>query len=495
MRRQQATGRLGGKYLASWVGRLLLGMGLALVGIQALAAGMGVADAQHLLWRTGFGATPAEVQGWARLTRQQAVDRLLAEHPVVPVTPLPAWAQAPVSLPILRDMSVEERKAYQQLQRDQYLELSDWWLTEMLETSSPLTERMTLFWHNHFVSARNKVKAAELLNQQNQLFRQQALGNFGTLLHAVARDPAMMIYLDAATNRKASPNENFAREVMELFTLGVGHYTEQDVKEAARAFTGWTIDRRSGEVKFLPAQYDGGMKTVLGRSGNLDMDDVLDTLLAQPETAVFVVRKLWREFVAEEMTPADEREIQHIAEVFRDSGYEISTALRGILLSEAFYAPEHRAALIKSPVDVVVGTLHTLEINVTDARPLVLALRQLGQELFNPPNVKGWPGGENWINASTLLGRKAFIDRLLRAEEMPPGTMMATLGVRDRMMDGRRPHGNLRFDVASWIAGIPAGEHVQSMLLVAAPVTQPTAPPDSLALIRQLMLDPAYQLK
>ena len=198
----------------------------------------------------------------------------------------------------------------------------------MLTTPSPLTEKMVLFWHNHFVSSLQKVRSPVLMYRQNALLRKHALGYFGDLLHEVAKDPAMVIYLDSASNRKGQPNENFAREVMELFTLGEGNYGENDIKEAARAFTGWSLDPDTGEFVVRPLIHDDGVKTVLGRSGNFDGDAVLDILLAQPQTAEFIVAKLWREFVSPTPDPA---EVKRIARMFRDNRYNIKVALRALL--------------------------------------------------------------------------------------------------------------------------------------------------------------------
>jgi uncharacterized protein (DUF1800 family) len=188
-------------------------------------------------------------------------------------------------------LSEEERKLALRAQAENGAELRSWWLTEMLTTRSPLTEKMVLFWHNHFVSSLQKVRSPVLMYRQNLLLRKHALGYFGDMLHEVSKDPAMVVYLDNASNRKAQPNENFAREVMELFTLGEGNYVEHDIKEAARAFTGWSIDLDTGQFLSRPLIHDDGVKTVLGRSGNFDGDAVLDILLAQPQTAEFIVRK------------------------------------------------------------------------------------------------------------------------------------------------------------------------------------------------------------
>jgi uncharacterized protein (DUF1800 family) len=258
--------------------------------------------------------------------------------------------------------------------------------------------------------------------EQNQLLRRHALGNFGEMLHEVSKSPAMVVYLDGASNRRGNPNENFAREVMELFTLGDGHYSEADVKEAARAFTGWSVEPATGEFRWRPRQHDDGEKIIFGRRGQFDGDAVLDLLLQRPETAQFVTRKLWREFVSP--TP-DEAEVKRIAARFRESGYEIRVVMRELLLSNAFWAEENRMVLIKSPVDLVVGTVRSLDVELPDTRALALLLRNLGQDLLAPPNVRGWPGGEYWINSSSLLTRKQFIERLGRRARFDMTALLA----------------------------------------------------------------------
>jgi uncharacterized protein (DUF1800 family) len=381
----------------------------------------------------------------------------------------------------------------------------------MLQTPSPLTERMTLVWHNHFVSSQQKVRYTKLMYEQNVLFRRYAGGNFGQLLHAVGKDPAMVIYLDSASNRKGKPNENFAREVMELFTLGEGRYAEADVREAARAFTGWSIDPDSGAFRLRPALHDEGTKTVLGRTGNFDGDAVLDILLSRRESAEFVVAKLWREFVSPE---PDGPEVRRIAQKFHLSNHEIKVALRELLLSPAFWAPENRGALIKSPVDLVVGTMRALDFQVGDPLPLALVVAQLGQNLFSPPNVKGWPGGEAWINSSTLLARKGFAERIFRADEMPsvamgklrrrgaaadfaPAKGFARMGEEGRARFVRALY-EIQFDPQRWLAQFPgAVSHgdIERALLARAPVTPVPTDVPARESIRRIALDPAYQLK
>jgi uncharacterized protein (DUF1800 family) len=251
--------------------------------------------------------------------------------------------------------------------------------------------------------------------RQNEMLRRYALGNFAVLLHAASKDPAMLVYLDGARSRRGQPNENFAREVMELFTLGEGHYNEVDIQEAARAFTGWSVDPDSGEYRWRPMLHDEGNKRVLGYFGNWRGEDVLDILLAEPATAEFVVAKLWKEFVSPQ---PDASEVKRIASRFRASGYQINVALRELLLTPAFWAPENRGSLVKSPAELVVGTLREFNMRVSDPRPFAFLMRSLGEDLFSPPNVKGWPGGDAWIDSNRLLARKQFTERLLRSEEM-----------------------------------------------------------------------------
>jgi uncharacterized protein (DUF1800 family) len=368
---------------------------------------------------------------------------------------------------------------------------------------------MTLFWHNHFVSSQQKVKLPLLMYRQNALLRTHATGRFGDLLHAASKDPAMIIYLDNVSNRKGQPNENFAREVMELFTLGEGRYTEKDIKEAARAFTGWSLERDTGQFKFRPFLHDDGTKTVLGRSGRFDGDDVLDILLDQDATAEFITTKLWREFVSPQPDP---KEVVRIAGRFRASRYELKAALRELLLSPAFWAPENRAVLIKSPVDLVVGTLRTFDVETGELAPFALLTAGLGQNLFAPPNVKGWPGQEDWINSTTLLQRKQFLERLFRAQEMRNENAMMILAraggqggglkgikkmdpqTRERFLKALT---DIHFDADGWLAGLGANDAagMQRLLLAMTPVNEVEPGTQGMELIRALTQDPVYQLK
>ncbi|EGF31779.1 putative signal peptide protein [Oxalobacteraceae bacterium IMCC9480] len=472
------------------------------------------ADARFFLLRTGFAPDASEVARYDGLTRRQAVEQVLAGTRSTARSPAPDWTdEASIPYSQFKDKSDDEKKALRELEQRHAFALRGWWLREMLSTPTPLTERMTLFWHNHFTSSQQKVRATQLMYRQNVLLRQQALGNFGTLLHAIARDPAMLLYLDNSSNRKGAPNENFAREVMELFTLGEGHYSEQDVKEAARALTGWSVERDTGEFRARPGAHDDGSKTVLGISGNLDGDAMLDILLAQPACADYLVDKLWREFISP--TP-DPREVKRIARQFRDSHYEIKVALRELFLAPAFWDEANRATLIKSPVELVVGTIRQFHFSYDDPLPFTFAVGQLGQNLFNPPNVKGWPGGDAWINSTTLLARKSVLERLFRATDpqaaMVPARMQdgtKLLGQQALGREGRIQFASaatmIGFDPHAWLSQFASDDTtipdvrqrlaIQRVVLAREPSVPTNAALRGSAYLRSLVMDPVYQLK
>jgi len=459
-----------------------------LAGASALQAAPNRLDseqARHFLIRTGFAPTQAEVDALTGQSAQVAVaDALARARASRPIHPAPDFVSQPPPTPYGQLKTKDEQQAMRQQQLREGLVLKTWWMQEMMESGAPLQERMTLFWHNHFATSQQKVVRSQAMWNQHQLLRTHALGSFATLLHVVAKDPAMLVYLDGANSRREAPNENFAREVMELFTLGEathgGGYSEQDIREAARAFTGWSIERDTFSFRFRPAFHDAASKTVLGRSGNFDGDAVLDVMLAQDAAARFIVTKLWKEFVSP--TP-DAREVQRIAQQFRSSGYDTSTALRELLLTDAFWATDNAGSLVKSPVELVVGTVRQFGIRYSDVTPFAQRSAQLGQNLLMPPNVKGWPGYTDWINASTLLARKRFTEQLLRFDGMA----------------------NVSFDADRWLAGYggradsePSDELKArlALVLLASNATQSIAPGTvGIAYLRSLTLDPAYQLK
>jgi uncharacterized protein (DUF1800 family) len=308
-------------------------------------------------------------------------------------------------------------KKIRQQSREDLKSLNLTWIGEMVNSDAQLREKMSLFWHGHFAS-----RNINILYQQQLLdvIRRNALGNFGDLLRGVSKSAAMINFLNNNQNRKNHPNENFAREVMELFTMGRGNYTENDIKEAARAFTGWGANI-PGEFVFRSNQHDEGKKTVLGQSGNLDGDDVLNILLDNKQTAVHISRKIYRYFVNENV---DEAKVQWLAGRFHQSNYDIKSLMNDIFTSEWFYDAKNNGCRIKSPVELIVGIQRTLPMEIDNAEVLLLLQRLLGQILFYPPNVAGWPGGKNWIDSSSLMIR-------LRIPQMIDSTDELTMAPKD----------------------------------------------------------------
>jgi hypothetical protein len=375
--------------------------------------GWTLADARHLLDRACFGGTPAMIQRLHILGPEGAVDELLGHSSGFGngATSNPKSYSALAHRRLARAaegnlQSDDARKSLKKMtskndrkQADTYREF---WLSQMAQGVHPVGEKMALFWHGHFTSSIRDVKDSYAMVQQIEMYREKGLGSFSSLLHDITLDPAMLAYLNNDKNKKKAPNENYAREVMELFTLGTGNYTEQDVVEAARAFTGWRTNKETGVARFAKRRHDPSTKTVLGRTGNLGASDVLDILLEQPATAPFLVRKFLNFYATPE---PDEAWVAELSTSFRDSGYAIRPLLRKIFLSPAFYARNTRAALFKSPVDFLVSTLRRLEIPPPPGRFMASACDLLGQKLLEPPNVKGWEGGEAWISSSTIMLR------------------------------------------------------------------------------------------
>jgi uncharacterized protein (DUF1800 family) len=347
----------------------------------------------HLLRRAGFGASPAELDAAVRAGYDASIERLLFPERVPD--------------------DVEARVAARGIDESRFEGLRLAWLYRMLLTRRPLQEKMVLFWHGHFTSAQSKVggpRGPELLRKQLGLFREHALGNWRALLQGVSRDPAMLVYLDNRLNRKGAPNENYARELLELFALGIGHYTEDDVAEVARAFTGWTVTPERG-FTVAPRQHDDGPKTLFGRTGNWDGDDVIALVLERPEAAPFLARKLFRFFAYNDPEPAV---VERLAAEFRASDYDLRRLVGAILRSPEFRSERAYHATIKSPVELTLGALKALG-GETLPEDLPARLRRMGQDLLNPPSVKGWDGGPSWINASTTIERANYANRLATA--------------------------------------------------------------------------------
>jgi hypothetical protein len=391
--------------------------------------------AAHLMERAGFGGTPTELAKLTAISPQQAVRSLLYFRKTSDALPIfedsggfdPGLDPFARSRPAATDLAkasgealgvkskpVGNRKLQQVADRYLYWKrvtkleterIAYWWANRMLATKHPLQEKMTLFWHGHFATGDEKVQDYRKMLKQNELLRAKATGNFRELLIAVSQDPAMLAYLDAGMNIKGAPNENFAREIMELFTMGVGNYTEADIREAARAFTGWNYKGLTYVVN--PEQHDNGIKTVLGRSGNFDGVQVIDIILDQRVTSEYIAEKLYRYFVREDVTPAMQAKL---GKLLRDKKYEIAPFLETVFESRDFYSDASVGTHIKSPVELAVSTYRKLGLLEVPGIPDFNVLTEsMGQKLLNPPNVAGWTSGKSWITPGLLLVRGNFV--------------------------------------------------------------------------------------
>jgi len=396
--------------------------------------------AAHLLERAGFGGTPTEIDALAKMTPAQAVARLvrfqgtdISKLPPFDADDIhdPGLEPFPPSRPAVTDMAKEKGEALgikvkptgnRRLQpivdeffywlRASALEtnrVAYWWANRMVASPRPLQEKMALFWHGHFASNEAKVRDYRKLLGQLELFEKQGTGNFRDLTVAIAQDPGMLEFLDAGVNVKGASNENFAREVMELFTMGVGHYTEKDIREAARAFTGWNYVDLTFVVN--KDKHDDGEKIFLGKTGRFDGVDVLDIIMQQPATADYIAGKIYRFFVRQELSPELQKQL---GAVLRQSHYEIAPLLETIFLSRDFYSPASVGTQIKSPVELAVSTFRKLGLNGAPGVPdFNQATAALGQQLFSPPTVAGWAGGQSWITPGLLLERANFARDIL----------------------------------------------------------------------------------
>jgi uncharacterized protein (DUF1800 family) len=359
--------------------------------------------AGHLYRRGGFGANWAELQTAVAERHEKSIDRLL---------------QGRAETPEMQQTAQELGKAF----RQNIVQARGWWLSRMLDGPHPLREKITLFWHNHFATSIAKVNNPGYMFGQYELMQRNALGNFRTMLQEMSKDPAMMVWLDTVQSKKGQPNENYARELMELFSLGIGNYTEKDIREAAKSFTGWEI--QNGQFFFNTNQFDTGTKTVLGKSGNLKGEDIVEICLNQPSCPRFIARKMFRFLVSESISPEPEL-IEPLAQQFKASDFDIRKLVESILRSNLFFSPEAYRSRIKSPVDFALGIVRGLEIRVS-LTAVATALETLGQNLFAPPSVKGWDGGPTWLNGQTLLFRQnlalALSSRSGVYVRRPPGT-------------------------------------------------------------------------
>ena len=393
------------------------------------------ATASHLLNRAGFGGTPAEIERTRQKGLIAAVRDLVDVKSDAANVPPPAWAhprnirEQRMEVKAAKDRGENFQQKVRQIRMmegDEIVDLRRWWLDRMLNGPAPLLEKITLFWHGHFATSIQKVRDAYWMWMQNDMIRRNALGNFGALVKRISRDPAMMIYLDLQQSRQEHPNENWARELMELFTVGIGNYSEQDIRESARAFTGYRIDFTTQQFRFAPFQQDHRAKMFMTKNGNLSGDEIIDTLVAKPACAQFIGRKLWRFFVEDEPSSAL---VDSVAATIRSHNFEMRPILRDIFTSAEFYSDRAMGSQIKSPVQYVVQTSKLLDAPLPAAIAAQNAMRQMGQILFAPPNVKGWDGGKAWISTSTLLFRYNFANYLINGDAiLPPNVRLPRQG-------------------------------------------------------------------
>jgi uncharacterized protein DUF1800 len=397
----------------------------------------GTAQARHLLLRAGFGEGPKEIDRFARMGLNGAVKAVLG--PSAQGTE----PQPEIDPDVIRPLTHDERAVFARAKRDKdeaarsalrkkiverraldrrmLGELRRWWVGLMIGTRAPLREKLVLLWHSHFASRHRNVKDTYLMYRQNQLFRDRAAGSFAGLARAVVRDPAMLKFLNNDQNNKSKPNENLAREFMELFTLGEGNYTEDDIKQGARALTGYHVD--DNDFIFRERRHDNKKKTVLGETGKLDGDDFVDVLLDQPACSRYVALKLYRHFVADvsdhlkEVPNPNRVVVLRLADMLRSNGYQVAPVLEVLFKSRHFHDPAIVGRKIKSPAQLVVGTVRTLGTPDRSLGTLSDGLRAMGQDLFDPPSVAGWEGGRSWINTSTLFTRQNVCAYLITGKD------------------------------------------------------------------------------
>ncbi|HEV2292407.1 MAG TPA: DUF1800 domain-containing protein [Tepidisphaeraceae bacterium] len=458
--------------------------------------------AAHLLNRAGFGGTEDEVKRVLELGPYEAVEWLLdfpdagaeelSQDDVPDLSSVEGYPKNyREAQQLMRGMTEQERMAYRQklmrVNREAVLATVAWWVQRMADGPHPLQEKLTLFWHGHFTTSARDERSAHLLWQQNELLRRQAAGNFAQFVLNISRDPAMLDYLNNQQNRKQKPNENYARELMELFTLGIGNYTEKDIKEAARAFTGW--GHNGDDFVFRKYDHDNGEKQFFGRRGNLDGHHVIEAILDHRACAPYIAGRLWNFFVYEYPEP---EVTQGLGQVLREAKWELRPLLRTMLTSQAFYSDKAIGTQIKSPVQLVVGTSRLLGLELPVGRGLGNALAKMGQVPLEPPNVKGWPGGRAWINTSTLFVRYNTAVRMVDGDNLT-GRRTARSGVEISLngMSGKPAYEI----VDAWVARLVQRpiESEKRRILVEAVGEKPTD--ESVKKMVQLIVStPDYQL-
>jgi uncharacterized protein (DUF1800 family) len=434
--------------------------------------------APHLLRRAGFGTTPDELDYYEAKNYDKCVDEII--HPER-----------------IDNSKLDELIAAQNFDFTRLEDLKRWWLFRMCFTKRPLEEKLALFWHGHFATSNRKVNNPYAMYLQNLTFRKHGMGNFNDLLLNVSKDPAMIVWLDNQQNRKGNPNENYAREIMELFALGIGNYGEDDIKQAAKAFTGWQT--KNSLFYFNAKQHDDSPKTVLGQSGNFNGDDVVQILSKQPAAAKFISGKLVAFFACDQPDPAM---VDNLAAVYMKADGNIRAVLKALFLHPDFRGTTAYHAKIKSPAELIVGTIKTLQVQNLDG-DLTTSMSRMGQSLFEPPNVKGWDGGRAWISTNTMMERFNFATRITQQKfdamegYISPSEMVANQGLTNArgmvdyflnlLVDGDVPE-SAKQDLINYVSSDIAGKPIAAI------------PDDKLldaklrGLVHLIMTLPTYQL-
>lgn len=365
---------------------------------------------KHLYWRAGFGIAPNQVARLSNTTLDDEVNKLLLE--AVKVSQQSISDAGTIRLSDYKKSSRSEKKMMRKEEQMNVANLGVDWILRMSDTEgAPFLEKMCLFWHGHFACI---IKGSKITHQYLSTIRKHAFGNFRDLLLGIAKEPAMIRFLNNQQNRKSSPNENFARELLELFTLGIGNYSEQDIKEAARAFTGWS-STKEGDFVFKERTHDFDKKSFMGELGDFNGDDIIDIILKQKQTARFICTKVYKYFVNEKV---NEKHVESLANTFYNSNYDIADLMKMLLTSSWFYEAKNYGTKIKSPVELIAGLINTLDIDFEN--PIIVAYlgKVLGQQLFKPPNVAGWNGGKSWIDNSTLMFRLNLASFIINKAQM-----------------------------------------------------------------------------
>lgn len=370
-------------------------------------------DARHLWSRTGFSNTEMLINNHKNISKNDAIKNIIDAPLYYPsANSLPEFDNKIYAALRSKKTPQKEKQRIRKenLKKDRKL-LQLWWYQQILNTKNPLQEKMTVFWHNHFTSDLRKVFPPYML-KQNQIFRKHGMGNFKKLLQEIMHDPAIHIYLDNTKNKKQKPNENLARELLELFTLGEGsHYSEQDIKNIAKALTGYRIDFNTQNLVFKKRQHDSSFVKIFDTNGSYSIDGVIKLIMAHPNTAKFITEKLWMEFISD--TP-DQKEIERISIKFRDSGYEIKELIKELLHSDSFWDKNNFNSLVKSPFDLFTSTINLFQIDDTKIYKIPALLSKSGQKLFYPPDVRGWRGGTYWLTTELIIARKKMLKKYIK---------------------------------------------------------------------------------